>query len=155
MGRNSPPISHLFADDLLLCSQAKISQMQCVQDTMNLFCEMSSQEVSKEKTQIYFPKNVSLHTKTSLVAVSGIFRGNDFGATFRGSSLKEDTQKKTRYRKYKGPLSRENRTTSKTHAVNWGTMCLPKPSGHEESQCHEQSLSHETGMGYQKQDPFV
>lgn len=91
MGRNSPPISHLFADDLLLCSQAKISQMQCVQDTMNLFCEMSSQEVSKEKTQIYFSKNVSLHTKTSLVAVSGIFRGNDFGATFRGSSLKEDT----------------------------------------------------------------
>jgi len=58
---------------------------------MNLFCEMSSQEVSKEKTQIYFSKNVSLHTKTSLVAVSGIFRGNDFGATFRGSSLKEDT----------------------------------------------------------------
>ncbi|KAG4915337.1 hypothetical protein JHK87_052894 [Glycine soja] len=43
----------------------------CLQDTMKIFCDMSGQEISKEKTRIYFSKNVVEHSKRALVKLSG------------------------------------------------------------------------------------
>lgn len=38
IGRNGPGVSHLiFADDLILCGQANINQMEC----LNLICDIS------------------------------------------------------------------------------------------------------------------
>lgn len=60
MGRKDPLISHfMFADDLLLCGQASTKHMKCTLDTMHLFGEMLGQQISQEKTRIFFSKNVS------------------------------------------------------------------------------------------------
>jgi hypothetical protein len=78
-GRNGPMVSHLmFADDLLLFGEAKEGQMQCVIDTLNKFCNLSGQEVSQEKTSIYFSKNVSRELKNKLIRISG-FKGVSYG----------------------------------------------------------------------------
>jgi hypothetical protein len=78
-GRDGPMVSHLmFADDLLLFGEAKEEQMQCVIDTLNKFCNLSGQEVSQEKTSIYFSKNVSRELKNKLIRISG-FKGVSYG----------------------------------------------------------------------------
>jgi hypothetical protein len=54
-GRNGPMVSHLmFADDLLLFGEANLNQINYVMEVLNLFCSMSGQEVSVEKTSILF-----------------------------------------------------------------------------------------------------
>lgn len=70
-GRNGPLISHLmFADDLLLFGQATSCQMACVLRVLDRFCELSGQQVSSEKTSIYFSKNVDSATRP-LIAGQG------------------------------------------------------------------------------------
>lgn len=70
-GRNGPLTSHLmFADDLLLFGQATTQQMDCVNSVLDRFCESSGQLVSREKTSIYFSKNVSSQTRRSLAQQS-------------------------------------------------------------------------------------
>lgn len=49
----------MFVDDLLLFGKATEKQMKCVIDTVNLFYNMSGQEVSHTKTSALFSKNVS------------------------------------------------------------------------------------------------
>jgi hypothetical protein len=62
-GRNGPLVSHLmFADDLLLFGEASTNQMKCVTDILSLFCRLSGQQVSQEKTSIIFSKNVDRST---------------------------------------------------------------------------------------------
>jgi ribonuclease HI len=65
-------VSHLmFADDLLLFGEANELQMHCVIETLNKFCSLSGQEVSQEKTSIYFFKNVNREMKDKLTRISG------------------------------------------------------------------------------------
>ncbi|PNX97917.1 ribonuclease H [Trifolium pratense] len=79
-GRNGPMVSHLmFADDLLLFGEAKEEQMKCVIDTLNKFCTLSGQEVSQEKTSIYFSKNVSREMRNKLLRISGFKEANSMG----------------------------------------------------------------------------
>jgi len=71
-GRNGPLIPHLmFADDLLLFSEATKEQMGGVLNILNDFCQLSGQQVSHEKTSIMFSKNVSSQVRGELVALSG------------------------------------------------------------------------------------
>ncbi|WJX67818.1 hypothetical protein P8452_52254 [Trifolium repens] len=79
-GREGPMVSHLmFTDDLLLFGEASERQMRCVTDTLQLFCNMSGQEVSYEKTSILFSNNVERSLKNKLIHMSGFKETYDFG----------------------------------------------------------------------------
>jgi hypothetical protein len=49
----------MFVDDLLLFGEATDSQIICVKNALECFCTMSGQQVSHEKTSIFFSKNVN------------------------------------------------------------------------------------------------
>lgn len=71
-GRTGPHISHLmFADDLLLFGQATEDQMREVMSILNSFCQLSGQEVSQTKTNIFFFRNVKQEVRNVLVGLSG------------------------------------------------------------------------------------
>lgn len=79
-GRNGPLVSHLmFADDLLLFGEASTNQMKCVTDILSLFCRLSGQQVSQEKTSIIFSKNVDRSTRDQLRIMSGFRETNVLG----------------------------------------------------------------------------
>lgn len=55
VGRNGPEVSHLmFADDLLLFSEASKNHAEKVMECISKFCKMFGQKVSSEKTSIFF-----------------------------------------------------------------------------------------------------
>lgn len=94
MGRKGPLISHfMFADDLLLCGQASTKHMKCTLDTMHLFGEMLGQQISQEKTRIFFSKNVSDSSRRQLVQMSGFSEvtslGNYLGIPLLGESPRQ------------------------------------------------------------------
>jgi hypothetical protein len=71
-GRNGPVISHLmFADDLLLFGEATECQISCVCKILDPFCRMSGQQVSQDKTSIYFSKNASRVVRDRITHFSG------------------------------------------------------------------------------------
>lgn len=66
-GRLGPSISFLmFADDLLLFGQANSRQLQCVLQVLNDFCDALGQRVSRDKTSIYFSRNVTASERRRL-----------------------------------------------------------------------------------------
>lgn len=84
----------MFADDLFLFGEDTEKQMECVMKTLNLFCSMSEQEVSQEKTSLLFSKNVSRSMHNKLVYLSGYrvtsILGNHLGVTLSGKILRRN-----------------------------------------------------------------
>lgn len=79
-GRNGSLVSQLmFADDLLLFGEASEKQLNCVMRTLNFFCSMSGQEVSQEKTSIFFSRNVTRGMRERLTQISGFRKTNGLG----------------------------------------------------------------------------
>ncbi|MCH87265.1 ribonuclease H, partial [Trifolium medium] len=96
-GRNGPFISHLmFADDLLLFGEATELQMSCVIRILNLFCRLSGQQVSAEKTSIYFSRNVSRSMHVCLSNMSGFRETSDLGR-YLGVALIGRSHKRTNF----------------------------------------------------------
>lgn len=80
LGRQGTRISHLkFVDDLLLFGEATKKQMECVMRTLNMFCNMSGQEVSQEKTGFMFSKNVNRNMQNKLANLYGYWITNNLG----------------------------------------------------------------------------
>ena len=60
LSRNGVPLTHLFfADDLLLLAEASCNQSHVINNVLNIFCSCSRELISKQKTQVYFSKNVT------------------------------------------------------------------------------------------------
>jgi hypothetical protein len=79
-GKNGPIVSHLmFADDLLLFGEATEGQMKCMVDILNNFCRMSGQQVSNEKTSVFFSSNTSRSLRDKLIRLSGYRETNSLG----------------------------------------------------------------------------
>jgi hypothetical protein len=79
-GRRGPAVSHLmFADDLLLFGEATEDQMKCVMNILQKFCRLSGQQVSQEKTSIFFSKNTSRGIKDKLLQLSGFRETTSLG----------------------------------------------------------------------------
>ncbi|KAK3222789.1 hypothetical protein Dsin_009814 [Dipteronia sinensis] len=66
ISRGGPAISHLFfTNDLILFGQASLQQAQVMKDYIDIFCDLSGQQISFPKYRIYCSKNVSnSNTKT-------------------------------------------------------------------------------------------
>ncbi|KAM1727381.1 hypothetical protein ACFX12_018028 [Malus domestica] len=59
MAKKGPAISHLFfANDIILFSEASISQAKVVKRCLDTFCCLSGQQISFEKSQIFCSSNV-------------------------------------------------------------------------------------------------
>lgn len=80
LNRTGPPLSHLcFTDDLILFGEASLSQAQVMKDCIDLFCCSSGQRVSKEKTRIFFSKNVHSSRRQQISDALGFTRIADLG----------------------------------------------------------------------------
>jgi ribonuclease HI len=79
-GKHGPIVSHLmFADDLLLFGEATEEQMRCMVYILDKFCSLSGQQVSKEKTSIFFSSNTNRNLRDKLVRISGFRETNALG----------------------------------------------------------------------------
>lgn len=93
VGRNDTYISHLmFADDLLIFGEANEAQLICVKETLDIFCQMSGQEISNDKSSILFSENIPSSTRIKIIHTSG-FRetysfGKYLGIPLKGKSIK-------------------------------------------------------------------
>ncbi|CAL1388618.1 unnamed protein product [Linum trigynum] len=57
--RGGTKLTHLFfADDLVLFAEASQEQVEVIMDCLDQFCDASGELVSKDKSRIYFSKNV-------------------------------------------------------------------------------------------------
>ena len=67
LGKKSPPLSHLFfADDLVLFCKASVEQVLVIEKVLNYFCECSGQRLSKEKSVVFFSRNVNGNTAETI-----------------------------------------------------------------------------------------
>lgn len=75
MGRNGTPISHLmFADDLLLVCEAEVEQISVVMGMLEEFGLLLGQKDNKQKSSLFFSRNVDTHTQHTMCEVSGFKR---------------------------------------------------------------------------------
>lgn len=55
LSRGGPKLSHIcFADDLILFAEASVSQVRIIRKVLEKFCKASGQEVSLEKSKLFF-----------------------------------------------------------------------------------------------------
>ncbi|KAM6552088.1 hypothetical protein CsatB_001896 [Cannabis sativa] len=60
LGRNGTPITHLmFADDIILFSEASIREARTLLDCLNSYCQCSGQSISFPKSSVFFSRGVS------------------------------------------------------------------------------------------------
>ena len=71
--KHGPRISHLFfANDTLLFCQARLGDVQAIQDILILYEEASSQQINKAKTNLFFGKSVDATTKEYIKELLGV-----------------------------------------------------------------------------------
>lgn len=97
LGRNGLPLSHLFfADDLFLFAEASIQQAHAIKDSLNQFCESSSQKVNVNKTRVFFSKNISTAKANQLSSFLGFQVTKDLGK-YLGAPLIHNRHSKSIY----------------------------------------------------------
>lgn len=95
--RFGPKLSHLaFADDLLLFAKATMDQAETLKKVMNVFCLSSGQEVSEEKTVVYFSTNVLWQQRDQIVSALDYQRMTNLGK-YLGVPLHHDKGTKQSY----------------------------------------------------------
>ncbi|XP_061342522.1 uncharacterized protein LOC133288718 [Gastrolobium bilobum] len=95
--RVGPAVSHLmFADDIVLFSEASVQQMQIIMECLDLFCRMSGQSISVHKSTIYFSSNTSDATANAIYALSGFKRVSSIGK-YLGSFIRQGRNLKSNY----------------------------------------------------------
>lgn len=80
LNRGGIPITHLFfADDLLLLAEATSQNAQVINEVLDNFCVSSGEKVSREKTQIFFSRNVQKGTIREIKNTLGFSVTKNFG----------------------------------------------------------------------------
>ena len=69
----------MFANDLLLFSEASTYQMQLITRCLNRFCGASYQKVNCQKTNILFLKNVKDEVTKSICRIGGFDHTHNLG----------------------------------------------------------------------------
>ena len=76
----SPPISHLFfADDLVIFGEASTFQVDVMLRCLDTFCQATGQRMNKDKTRIYFSKNVHFTRAVEMSQRMGVKLTGDLG----------------------------------------------------------------------------
>lgn len=78
--KNAPGVTHLmFANDLVLFSEASMSQAKAVMDCINTFCSISGHKVNVSKSRILFSKHTRRTTKSDVGRLTNILVTTDPG----------------------------------------------------------------------------
>lgn len=93
--RRSELMHLLFADDMILFSQATSDQVQVIQNCLEAFGIASGQQVNLHKSQIMFSSNVYSDLAGELSKRAGIARTENIGRYLGVSSIQGRTNKDT------------------------------------------------------------
>lgn len=78
--RQGPHISHLFfADDLVLFGEATEEQSLEMRACLDLFCSSSGQQISFQKSSVFFSKNTPQNMQQQIVNILGVQKVTDLG----------------------------------------------------------------------------
>lgn len=103
--RNGPSISHLFfADDCLLFTEAKSSQVQLTKEVFDIFCKASGLKVNLQKSRFMTSNNIS-HVKIQKFASISLFQHTRQIGNYLGFPM---LQGRTRNRDFNFILERIN-----------------------------------------------
>lgn len=59
LNKNGISLSHLFfVGDLILFTEASLEQIKVVQSWLDVFCKASGERVNKEKTNMFYSRNI-------------------------------------------------------------------------------------------------
>lgn len=87
MSRGGPLISNVFfANDLILFLEAMQSQAHIFKECLDVFCAISGQKVSLEKSALHCSANVNHNVTVEIAKIIGFSRGDDLG-TYVGVPL--------------------------------------------------------------------
>ncbi|KAH9673795.1 reverse transcriptase domain-containing protein [Citrus sinensis] len=80
LSRNGVPLTHLiFTDDLLLLAEASCNQAHMINNVLNIFCSCSGELISKQKTRVYFSKNVTAEKARKIIDSLGFAATDNLG----------------------------------------------------------------------------
>lgn len=97
LSRNGPRISHLFfADDLFLFAEASVEQTDIIRNTLGVFCSLSGEKVSMEKTGIFCSPNINHNVKSQISQNAGFQLTGNLGK-YLGTPLHHSRVNKTTY----------------------------------------------------------
>lgn len=78
--RGGEVVSHLlFADDILLFTEATVDQVDCILDGLNKFCKASGHKINTGKSSVFFSPNIAEDAAQNLSAKLGIKQSADLG----------------------------------------------------------------------------
>lgn len=88
LARNGILLSHLFfADNLLLLTEASAEQAQVISLVLESFCYSSDSKVNKNKTLLYFSKNVDASEAAAISGLLGFSVTEDLGVLLQHSRV--------------------------------------------------------------------
>ena len=80
LNKGGPPLSHLFfADDLIIFAEARLDQVQVINECLSNFCAASGQKVNTSKTRVFFSHNINHNIKSQLSQSLGFDMSTDLG----------------------------------------------------------------------------
>ncbi|CAA0833292.1 Unknown protein [Striga hermonthica] len=80
LGRGRVKIPYLlFADDLLLFTEATSDQVECVTDVLRVFCQDSGLKISASKTKVFFSKNILTDEAQAIASYMNFERVDNLG----------------------------------------------------------------------------
>ena len=80
LSQSGPKLSHVcFADDLILFAEASVAQIRIIRRILEAFCASSGQNVSLDKSKIFFSQNVSRDLEKLISHESGIKATKELG----------------------------------------------------------------------------
>lgn len=69
----------LFANDMVLFSEASQKEVKIIKDYLDDFCNASGQKINPNKSQIFFSANVSDNEASQIASMIGFERTTDLG----------------------------------------------------------------------------
>lgn len=79
LARSAPPLTNLmYANDLLLMGITDLTEVRCIKKTLDLFCQLSGQSFSPEKSKLWFSKVTPLaRIRTTIRILRATFAGEN------------------------------------------------------------------------------